>query len=310
MLSLKQLCLRLLPESIYKPMARREVHPRRLWHKLRWHVAGRTHIERWVERRLQFKDEYWLFLLGLNNSGTTLLNRILASHPGIRALPREGQLLSIPVPRAAEHGVIRTWSTRPDIFRWTADSHPEVALRVKYDWAYFAEPRPGIVLEKSPMHSAQALWLQRHFQPCRFLVIVRHPYGVCEGIIRRGKGTAREAAEHWVRGNQYLLEDMPKLAYVHQFKYEDLCDHPDETLAGIETFLGLEQPLDRAILEEPIRAPNMDKAPAALSNFNARSLERLGPEDLATINSIAGPMMDHFGYAQARHAEEAALLSV
>ena len=65
--------------------------PARLWHELRWRVRDREEIERWTERRLALDGYYWLFVLGLNNSGTTMLADLLGRHPLLHSLPSAGQ---------------------------------------------------------------------------------------------------------------------------------------------------------------------------------------------------------------------------
>ena len=73
-------------------LGRRFRRRRRLWrrygwrkvagrplHDLRWKVSSDESISRWMEERLQIDDDYWLFVLGLNNSGTSIIQRILTS---------------------------------------------------------------------------------------------------------------------------------------------------------------------------------------------------------------------------------------
>ena len=81
-----------------------------------------------LEKRLQVGDQGWLFVLGVNNSGSTILTKVLESHPQIRALPQEGQLLTDAFPRPDHLDVVRNWSTRLDLFRWTEEDDPYPAL--------------------------------------------------------------------------------------------------------------------------------------------------------------------------------------
>ena len=58
---------------------------------------------RWASARLDrimcADGAYWLFILGVNNSGTTILSKILETHPEIRTLPKEGQHLTTAFPK-------------------------------------------------------------------------------------------------------------------------------------------------------------------------------------------------------------------
>jgi hypothetical protein len=271
-------------------------------HRLRWRLSDSAGIERWTDERLAFGGGYWLFVLGVNNSGTTVLGQILSTHPEIRSLPREGQFLTRALPAPLRLGVPRIWTERLDALRWTEDNDPEPARRAQFDWACFAEPGPGIVLEKSPPNTVRSRWLQANFRPCRFLALVRHPAAVSEGIRRRTGCTIRAAARHWVRGNEILLEDIPSLDDCLLLTYEELTDRPDALLDSLQEFLGLHAPFDRRVLQEPIRSHSILDEPQPLQNMNARSLELLSEDDLKTIDRIAEPLMEQLGYQPERSA--------
>src|SRR5258708_7301311 len=160
----------------------KKLPPRIVYHNLRWHLTGQDRLARWTDQRLQLGQYHWLFILGLNNSGTTLVHDLLKNHPAMRWLPNEGQYLTSGLPLPRSYDVPRNFSRRMDVFHWTEANEPGPALRVKYDWAPLYQPRPGILLEKSPPNILRSRWLQQNFQPSRFLGIIRHPYAVCEGI--------------------------------------------------------------------------------------------------------------------------------
>jgi hypothetical protein len=264
---------------------------------LLWSLCPAVYLSRWLDYRLKLDGSFWLFILGVNNSGTTVLAKILESHPAVRSLPGEGHFLTKALPMANRYGVARLFSSRPDVFRWTEESPADPALRARYDWSWYYPRRTGILLEKSPPNTLRARWLQTNFHPSRFISIFRHPYGVCEGIRRRIGRTIAEAAEHWHRANEYLLEDIPYLHRCLSIRYEGLCASPGEHLLKLAAFLDLEQAFDaRALLS--LDSPNIDNTQSALRNFNARSISRLSAQDISTINTIAGSLMEQLGYEQ------------
>jgi hypothetical protein len=265
-------------------------------HDLRWRLSDRDALARWVDRRLALDGYYWLFLLGLNNSGTSILSTILAAHPRIRSLPNEGQLLTSAFPKTSEYGAGRNWTKFPDVFRWTEENDSAPALRARYDWAYLYEPGPGILMEKSPPNSIRSRWLEQNFRPSRFLALTRHPYAVCEGIRRRTGLALEEAAEHWRRGNEILLEDCARLERCLLLTYEEVTEQPDEQLQRIERFLELDVPVDRDVLEVPIPMHNIGGRPQLLQNLNGKSFERLSRDDRAAIDRVADPLMERLGY--------------
>jgi len=259
---------------------------------LRWMVMSDTARRRWVARRLNLAESRWLFILGVNNSGTTLLERIVALHPAMRALPKEGQRLTQALPRPRDFDLHRLWTQRVDAFRWTEAHDAAPALRAMYDWSPHFGTGRGWLVEKSPPNTVRSRWLQMNFQPASFIVVTRNPYAVCEGIRRRTGCTIEQAAAHWAAAHQILLDDLPQLQRVLHITYERLCDASAAVLREIETFLELPQSFDDAWLARAFDVHNLEGQPAFIENFNARSLERLSDDDVATISRIAGDVME------------------
>lgn len=267
----------------------------RFWHDLRWQLASSKHLSEWIARRLDVGDWYWLFILGLNNSGTTVLKRYFENHSRIRSLPIEGQRLTDALPHPAKLGVRLDFANYPALFHWTEESDPRPAYRAMYDWARLYPPGPGILLEKSPPDSVRSRWLQQHFRPSRFLAIVRSPYAVCEGIRRRTGCPLEEAARHWRKGNDLLFRDMERLDRCLWFRYEDFCADPSGHLEKFETFLDLDEPFDRRGLEE-VTSHSYEGFTTGVRNLNPESIERLEPEEIEAIERIAAPLMERLGY--------------
>jgi hypothetical protein len=269
--------------------------PRRL-HDLRWAIGPEEALVRWTDQRLALGPWYWLFLLGCNNSGTTLLMEILQSHPIIRQLPKEGQRLTTAIPNSAPLGIGRVFTQRLDLFRQTETGDGSCVPHLRYDWAYYSDPRPGIRFEKSPPNTLRSRWIQRYFAPARFLVLVRNPYAVCEGIGRRRGHSIEEAAVHWRTVHEVLREDIPHLERSLTVRYEDFCEEPLSVLEKVQQFLGVEEPFDASLVTRSYNAHNMDGSPQRLQNFNARSIERLSDADRAAITRVIGDEMTRWGY--------------
>jgi hypothetical protein len=272
--------------------------PRRL-HDLQWEVGDRARLTSEADNALALGPWHWLFLLGCNNSGTTLLVETLQSHPLIRNFPREGQRLTSAIPNSGPLGIGRVFTQKLDLFRQIETDSGSCVPRLRYDWAYFSDPRPGIRLEKSPPNTLRSRWLQRYFTPSRFLVLVRNPYAVCEGIARRRGHSIEEAAIHWRTVHEVLSNDMPHLEQRLVVSYEDFCESPLQQLSRIQLFLGLEDPFDPSIASKEFNAHNMDnldKSPRKLRNFNDRSISQLTNEQRATITRIVGETMIPWGY--------------
>ncbi len=294
--TLRRLYAAIVPASVRLRVwnARREL-PRRL-RELRWQLQGPPGVKRWVDQKLDPSPHSWIFILGCNNSGTTLLTELLGGHPLVRKMRTEGQRLTTAIPNSAKYGIGRVFTQRLDLFRWTEDTAVDGLERLRYDWACHFSTGPGYLMEKSPPNTLRSRWLQRHFRPSRFLVLVRHPYAVCEGVTRRTRYTIEEAAVHWAKVHEVLRDDMPRLEACLVMRYEDVCERPGDELRRLERFLALPAPFDRGLLTRNFRSHNMDGTPRTLQNLNARSLRRLTREDLDSINGHVAAEAAMFGY--------------
>lgn len=242
-------------------------------------------------------NDFWLFILGVNNSGTTLLAKLLEAHPRIRSLPQEGQHLTDAFPRPDILGVGRLWTQRLDLFRWGQDSDPAPAAIAKKDWSAYYAQSPGLLLEKSPPNTVRSLWLQENFQPCRFISINRHPYAVCEGIRRRMNYPIEAAAQHWCDASMILIDDERKLDRCLTIRYGDLILNPVSMLQDIQKFLDLSDSFDLSILHR-ISSHSIEGTTSGIKNMDIMSIERLTEVDKGIIDKICKVPMSYYGYSR------------
>jgi len=269
-----------------------------LTHRLGWWLSPRPLIARRIDRRLAPGPRRWLFVVGVNNSGTTLLAQVLTAHPAIAWLPTEGQQLTRALPRPDRLGAVRLWTERGALFRAVEDGDLAAdALRVQYDWSRYWQDLPGatFLMEKSPPNTLRTRWLARRFAPASFVALVRSPYGVSEGIARRTGASIVRAATHWDKANRALLEDLTSLERALLVRYEDLVADPGATLERITRSLGL-APLPASAWQGPRAVHNASGEPQPLGDFNADSLRRLSPAERDAITAIAGETMARLGY--------------
>ena len=111
-----------VPERIRALVWRTRRDARRLYHDARWWAMTRERRLRWTEKRLNLDGFFWLFILGCNNSGTTLLAELLGRHSLIRSLPKEGQRLTRAIPNSAHFGIGRVFTERLELFRAIEES--------------------------------------------------------------------------------------------------------------------------------------------------------------------------------------------
>ena len=267
-----------------------------------WRLVPDGMLRRFWESVLLGEEGRWCFVLGLNNSGTSLLHDLLARHPGVRSLPRldlvaaEGQWHTTALSTEAEYDIPRLFGVRPDAFRRTEGKDARAAVRALHDWGFRYLGQEGeVLLEKSPPNTIRARWLQANFRPSRFVAMYRHPCAVAEGIRRREGYDLRDAARHWARANELLLGDLPHLDTWTEVRYEELCADPEGVLARLAGFLGLPAefgPEDLTGLD----VHSLDESVDTTANFNPRSFERLTSEEMEIVAEETREVAERLGY--------------
>jgi hypothetical protein len=253
---------------------------------------------RWSRDYNARTTEFWLFVLGLHGSGTTLMKTILEQHPSIRSMPKEGQFYTNAIPQVVMYGLMRRFTARLDLFRLTEASLPMAALRAQFDWSFVYPNAKGIKLEKSSTNLIRARWLQAHFTPSRFVTIFRDPYAVCASTRRRYPAvTIEEIARQWKVAHDLLLEDLPHLEKNLILYYEDLCGDLEAQLQRLSAFLALEPGLTRSMLPAVIpTTKNVHDAYLPITNLNADNRAWLSVDDMDVIKRVAADTMARIGY--------------
>ena len=135
--------------------------------------------------------------------------------------------------------------------------------------------------------------------------MVRNPYAVLEGILRRQSRNAsglprsrvvKTAATHLVQCLRFQVRNRSLLSgRCASFSYEEMCANPTDVARQIESLVPELDDLDLAqrlpvkgIYDEPLR------------NMNEDAFARLAPETVRIANGIFAehqPLLDEFGYA-------------
>ena len=185
-----------------------------------------------------------IFLVGVHRSGTSLLRRVINSHPNI-ACPAESFFLEHYVRMLEDRHVAdgyRSFGNDPEMMRCDiakkASSLHE-AYRIAQDKPRWAD--------KTPQYTKILSGLQTLFgDGCRFLMIYRHPFDTVASLIERGWDLSGDGAfnlaatlEHLGREyrNQIDFEKSNPDICV-RVKYEDLVLQPEMTLRKLMPLLG------------------------------------------------------------------------
>lgn len=239
----------------------------------------------------------WVFVVGCYNSGTTLLHDVLAAHPLVGTLPDEGQFCTDQLPRPRDVGLPRMWAAEPERFHLDENSDPGIdVVALKRQWAaQFDDYRRPVLLEKSPTNAARTRWLEKHFQPARFIGIVRNGYAVAEGLHRKRRHPYPLAARQWAESNRVMLADFDHLQDKLLIRYEELTEEPRRHLSEIFAFVGLDAP-DDLVGRLADGVWDVHKSSSPIRNMNDRSMAALTADDRRDIEEAAGPMLRRLGY--------------
>lgn len=278
----------------------------------------------------------WLFLIGCNNSGTSILKTLLGKHPDIDEMRGEGQDLKVknvkeylPYPQnyllpnpavffnQKGEPIWRVWTERIDVFRYPITP----VWLVKHFFIKGLKERKGsFIMEKSPTAAVRSLWLQENFEKPHFIFLTRNGYAVSEGIRRRYNivlaAQRFKACEE--QGHSKPLESFREMTVDRAAKHWNLVNKVMvEDSAKLSNFIWItyeelcekpEETLQKIMAFLKVEAFDYNKIVnepidmgkerpiTQLKNMNQNSFEKLSSSDINNIRFHASLMLDHFDY--------------
>jgi hypothetical protein len=200
-----------------------------------------------------------LFLLSLPRSGSTLVQRILARHPGISTGPEPTFLLPV-FNLTSERDVVATYDHRytswaiDDFFASLGESGFRTTVR---EWATSAyerasDPAAEFFLDKTPKYHQIATEIVETFPDAPIVILWRNPLAVIGSILTTWGG-GRWILHHF---RLDLFEGLPNLVEVIErfpsrvfvIRYEDLVADPEAEARRLLDHLGLD--FDPRVLDD------------------------------------------------------------
>jgi hypothetical protein len=237
------------------------------------------------------------FIAGTTNSGSGLLRGLLAQHPAVSTLPKEGHHYSRVLPRDRGPKTKRLFALYPKKFCMTErDVATRDVARLRNAFYRKWDRNREVLLEKSPHNALRLRFMNAVFVPAIFICLVRDGYAVAEGLRRRRGHDIARCARQWREANRIMRDDAAQVRHL-VVRYEALVAEPQASVDRILAELGLASvPVD---LSAPVRRQNMYGRPFPLGrhpDFDAESRARLTPNDRRIIRREAGGMLDVYGY--------------
>lgn len=205
----------------------------------------------------------YVFIGGLQRSGTTLVGSLLGGLNGVSGLTAtptnedEGQFVQTVLPTDHElgrrhrrnlRGAVNSWAFNPDSHLTEVDAAQlaNARERIEVDWApYWADPSAGVRVEKSPSNLTRTRFLQATFPDSRFVVVTRHPLTQALAVRKWAQLTVRvglnldTVIDHWLVAMRRYREDSRLLEATREVRYEDLVRTPRATMESLADFVSV-----------------------------------------------------------------------
>jgi len=206
------------------------------------------------EEKARYK---YVFICGLQRSGTSVLGRNIARMENCTGLKNtgmlmdEGRFLQNVYPSDGKFGEAGAFGFDPRAHR-TETSNLLTAknvVRLQASWHAYWDAGKSICVEKTPANLLMTRFLQAVFPDSYFVVIWRHPIPVSMAS-QKWKVSIRplhRLFEHWLHCHKLFEEDRKYLKHLYELRYEDYVNNPVKYHDEIARFVGTRVP------EQPIQ---------------------------------------------------------
>ena len=258
------------------------------------------------------------FIVGVQRSGTTLLQSLLSKHPGISMEER-----------AIAFRIITCFNNLYDLLpfnvahnkeaflKWLIENDEKGRLAALIDtqnladyqtiqeliqqsiYKKIAEEETIIWGDKSPNAQHYIKDLKLFIPEAKFLHIIRDGRANAYSMSKRSYQNLRLSAQHWVDGNIFGLvnQDILGMDNYKILRYEDLLTNPEKELKEVCDFL--EIPFNKKMLDLSNNTLQEEKQ-YVKSYFDTSKInawqEQLSKKSIEQVETIQGPLLKKSGY--------------
>ena len=212
----------------------------------------------------------YLFVLCPPYSGSTLLWKLLSTSDNVSSLPLEGQSLRELKTLMRD----KPWDAT-QVLPWP---------QIKAVWETYWDQKKTVLLEKSPPNLIRVDDILIHFQPVKFIVMVRNPYAHCEGLIRRNGWKLKRAANFSMMCLRTQLENARRLEDALVLTYESLVEDPDRACREIAAFMPELQDMNSAASFEVHSIDGTLDRP--IIDLNTKKIASLTADMITSLNDV------------------------
>jgi hypothetical protein len=192
-------------------------------------------------------NKKYVFISGLHRSGTSVLNKMIASSEQVSGFENtgvwedEGQHLQTVFNIAKKYG-------GPGKFAFDSDARLDESSelittanqkKLFSEWNKYWNMERSVLVEKSPPNIIRTRFLQAMFPQSYFITILRHPIAVSYATQKWSRTSMNKLIDHWLIAHETYMEDRKFLKREMTFAYEEIVQKPEEVLRSIEAFLDI-----------------------------------------------------------------------
>jgi hypothetical protein len=259
-----------------------------------------------------------IFVVGTMRSGSTVFRLILDAHPRISISEETGFMGAVAATKQ-----IPNWHHGRGWFQRIGWAEEELDARLREFWSGLFErhaqaqgkQRWG---EKTPFHSRHIAQMAAVFPDAVFVAIVRHPGAVVHSLMRKFHYGLPDAAAYWDSTNKEILRRGLELGNDRfaLLRYEDLVQHPEETLRELMDWL--DEPWSDDLLRHNdvqtargaprISAGNTHTREPLITDLVDKWADALDAGQRQLLAARTGPLAEFLGYDPAAPGTRAELV--
>ena len=285
-----------------------------------------------MERRIIVDDELKnrefsvnakpIFIVGMNGSGTTMVQDCLDRHPYLYGFPRETRLIPYYIQNLASYGDLnndenfyRLWNDFRNISLFKSVNNgklPEIPdnwsswprnIASIFDGVYsqFSKKKGKNTrwVEKTPMNVLHMIEIAEVFPNARFIHMVRDGRDCAASFHRRWKYNAQWTVFRWKNVVSTAREQGQSLGKSYlEVRYEDLTNDPEKWMKIVCAFVDVE--FNSAVLESKQRhyeGKNTENASTSQIVPNSQKWRKyFSSSQLKKLELIGGVTLQDFGY--------------
>jgi hypothetical protein len=240
-----------------------------------------------------------VFVVGARRSGTLWVQRVLAAHPGVSAVPTETYLFSYGISQVfdrLQHGLVSS----PRVASVYADRDEVIAAtRELCDVIFrrFGEREDSLIVERTPWHAHHLDLIGEIYPDARIVHVIRDGRDVARSLVAQpwGPNTIAEAATEWRETVEAARSGGEGNDLYREVRYETLLADPAAGARELYDWLGIDDSAASVELGTEAAAERQNLG-AGDSVGAGKWRAEWSPGDLAEFEAFAGELREQLGY--------------